>query len=248
MATAPRDEEYFYSPAVTTMVSAAFGLGTNLTWDAYARDLYIRSDGALQRQANLLLERGGVTEAEARALSAQRDLVRSSIRNRLSPWGRLWSELISPAQPSFEERVLQKGSIEAVVRSVGKSRAVVNRLAGAMRVVGHATIVLQVTYSVILIVEASPEERARVAARQGGAITGGVVGGWTGAWAGCASAAVFASPALVVPVVGEVTTGVACFAGGVVGGLGGGALGAWGGGDAGEAIYDYVTSMEWIQR
>lgn len=244
------DREYLYSPAETVVVSASFGLGSNLTWDAYARQLYIRADTRLQQQANALLARGSVTENEVRALSAQRDLIRSTIRSRLSPFGRLYSEILSPSlkNPSFEERFLQKGSLEAMLRSVGKSRAVVNRLATRMRFFGHSAVVVQIVFSAIVIIEARPEDRARVATRQGGAVAGGAAGGWVGAWAGCAGGAALASPSLVIPYVGEVTEAGACLIGGFAGGLGLGALGAAGGEKAGGALYDYVTTLTWTRR
>jgi hypothetical protein len=254
MGQAPRSSssanEFVYSPAVTVSVNASFGIGTNLSWDAYARHLYQQADAALQRQANLLLASGRLTEADVRALSAQRDLIRTNIRNQLSPFGRLYSEILAPAarNPSFEERLLEKGSLEALVKSVGKSRAVVNKLVTRMRWAGRATIVVQVVFSAVLIAEAAPEERARVASRQGGAIGGGVVGGWAGAWAGCAGGALLASPSLVIPFVGEVSTGGACLVGGLVGGLGLGAVGASLGERAGGAIYDYVTTINWSRR
>jgi hypothetical protein len=179
MASASPTIEFFYSPAVTVSVNASFGIGSNLSWDAYARHLYQQADLALQRQANALLASGRLIESDVRALSVKRDLVRSNVRNRLSPFGRLYSEILAPASrnPSFEERLLEKGSLDAMLKSVGKSRAVVNKLVTRMRWAGRATIVLQVVFSAVLIAEAQPEERARVASRQGGAIGGAVVGG-----------------------------------------------------------------------
>lgn len=231
-------------------VDAAFGLGSNLQWDAYQRGLYTKINTALDRQASLLRQRGLVTEAEVRALVEQRNKVLLEARSPLSPFGRLYSEILKPSNdlPTFEKLLRHKGSIEAIVQSAGKTRATTNRMVAAFRVVGRGTAVLQIVFTVVLVVRAKPEDRARVAARQGGGVAGGVVGGWAGAWAGCAGASLLASPSLVLPVVGEVTTGGACLVGGFVGGLGLGALGAWGGEQVGETAYDYVTKLTWVRR
>jgi hypothetical protein len=57
-----------------------------------------------------------------------------------------------------------------------------------------------------------------------------------------------ASPSLVIPVVGEVTTGGACIVGGIAGGVGAGWLGYLLGQWAGEATYDFVTEFQWTSR
>lgn len=247
MATAQQEQQFVYSPAITSTTGGAFGLGTNLTWDAYVRDTYSRLNAALQRQATALLDRGGVTEAEARALVEQRNLILAEVRGRVSPFGRLYSEILKPSTslPQFDNLLLHKGSIEAVITSVGKTRAVVNTLTARLRWAGRATIVLQITISAVLIIEAKPADRARVAAGQAGAMAGGVAGGWAGAWAGCAGASALASPSLAIPIWGEIGVGGACLIGGTISGLGLGAAGAYAGEKAGGAVYDYVTRLRW---
>lgn len=247
MYMAPKEEQYFYSPAIQVSVNATFGLGSNLAWDAYQRSLYTAINEATQKQADILRKSGRATEAEVRALIDQRNLLVVKAREPLSPFGRLYSEILKPSSdlPTFEKLVAKKGNIEAVLESVGKTRAVTNRLAVVSKVAGRAAVVLEIVMTVVLVVEAKPEDRARVLSQQGGSIAGGVAGGWVGAWAGCAGAASLASPSLVVPIYGEITTGGACFVGGIIGGLGLGALGAWGGEKAGGAIYDYVTRLTW---
>lgn len=145
--------------------------------------------------------------------------------------------------PTLEHLVAQKGSLEAVLTSVGKSRAVVNRLAAVSRVAGPATIVLQISVSAMVIYSASPEERGRVAAREGGGAAVGMLSGWGGMWAGCAGLSALASPSLVIPIVGEVT---ACVIGGIAGGAGAGWLGYLLGSWAGDATYDFVTDFQWL--
>lgn len=248
MATRPQDESQFlYSPAVRVTEGATFGLGSNLTWDAYQRRLYNQQNAIFTRQANELLRRGLITAEQTRVLVEQRNALVRDARRPLSPLGRLYSEILKPSHdlPSYERLLRGRGSNEAILRSVGTTRAVVNRLSVSMGYVGRGAVVLNLVLSAVVIARASPEDRARVASRQGGALAGGAAGGWAGAWAGCAGAALIASPSLVVPVVGEIGTGGACLIGGIAGGLGGGALGAWFGDQAGAAAYDFVTQLEW---
>lgn len=172
------------------------------------------------------------------------------MRQQLSPFGRLYSEILKPSNnlPTLEKLVAQKGSVEAVLTSVGKSRAVVNRFAAVSRVAGPAMIVIQITVSAMVISSAAPEDRGRVAAREAGGVGVGVLTGWGGMWAGCAGLSALASPSLVIPIVGEVTTGAACVIGGIAGGAGAGWLGYLLGQWAGEATYDFVTEFLWISK
>ncbi|WP_237476809.1 hypothetical protein [Lichenibacterium dinghuense] len=245
----PDQKQFNYSPAVTATGNGLFGLGTNLTWDAYQREVYNQANAALQKQARALMASGRITDAEARALSEQRNLILAAARDRLSPFGRLYSEILKPSGklPSYDGLLTAKGSIEAVIESVGRTRAVVNRLSVVMKNVGRAGVALQVVVSVVLIAEAKPEDRGRVTAGQAGALGGSAVAGWGGAWAGYASAALLASPSLTIPIVGEVTEGGACLVGGLLGGFGFGLLGGWGGQKAGEEVYDLVTRIRWIR-
>jgi hypothetical protein len=244
------EPQFLYSPAVRVSANATFGLGSNLLWDAYQRSLYNKINAALDRQASLLRQRGLITQAEVRALVEQRNKVLIEARKPLSPFGRLYSELLKPSKdlPTFERLVRQKGSIEAAIQSVGKTRATTNQMVATFKVIGRGTVVLQMVFTVVLVVRAKPEDRARVMARQGGSLAGAAAGGWAGAWAGCAGASLLASPSLALPVVGEITTGGACLVGGIVGGLGLGALGAWGGEQVGATAYDYVTKLTWVRR
>lgn len=244
-------QEFLYSPVVSNTGQASFGLGTNLTWDAFVRQTYERLNHAIQGQANALLRRGNVTVLEAKALvEGQRNALLRALRDRLSPFGRLYSEILKPSHslPTLERLVQQKGSIEAVLTSVGKSRASVNRLAATLRVGGAGTVVLSLGLSGVIIASASEEERARVAAGQAAALGGAMLGGWAGAWAGCAGLAVLASPSLTLPIVGEVTTGGACLIGGIAGGFGAGWVGALLGQWGGEAAHDFVTDLSWTRR
>lgn len=232
---------------MTVSEGATFGLGTNLAWDSYQRALHNQQNALFARQAHQLRARGFVTEAETRMLIDQRNALVLDARRPLSRFGRFFSEILKPSHDllTYERLIRAKGSNEAILQSVGKTRAMVNRLSVGMSLAGRGMVALNVVVSAVVIARASPEERARVTARQGGALAGGAAGGWTGAWAGCVGAAALASPSLMLPTIGEVTTGGACLVGGIAGGLSGGALGAWLGDEGAAAAYDYVTRLEW---
>ncbi|HEU0044790.1 hypothetical protein [Sphingomonas sp.] len=252
MASAvPRsDADYLYSPAVRATSSATYAVGATQTWDAFMRQSYEHANDVIQAQARALIQRGNVSPAEARLLvEGQRNALVMQMRNRLSPWGRLYSELLKPTStlPTLEQLVARKGSIEAVLASVGRSRSSVNGFAATMRVAGPAGIVIQIGLSAVIIARAAPEDRNRVASGQAGALAGGVLGGAGGAWAGCAGLSLLVSPSLVLPVVGEITTGGACLIGGIAGAAGAGWLGALLGQQAGTATYDFVTSFRWTR-
>jgi hypothetical protein len=238
------------SHAAQAAGDAAFSISPNLTWDAYWRSVYERASAAIQRQATVLISRGNITAQEARYLvESQRNALLLQMRDRLSPFGRLYSELLKPssALPTLEQLVERKGSIEAVLQSVGKSRVVVNRFAAVSRVAGPTMIVIQITLTAVVIAEAAPDERSRVASREIGGVVGATSFGTAGMWVGCFTFSVAVSPTLVLPIVGEVATGCACLVGGLVGGLGLGWAGHQLGRQAGENIYDFVTQMRWTR-
>lgn len=236
---------YFYSPAVKVVVEVPVAIAPGMTWDGFSRLLYDKTNEGLQRQANELLKRGAVTTVEARELVDARNQLLLRMRSRLTPFGELYSEILKPraSLKSFEELFKSKGSIEAVLKSVGKTRAVVDRIGAVSRVAGPASIVIEVTLTAVVIQQAAPQDRGRVAAREIGGVSGSVGGGLAGAWAGCASAALLASPTLAIPVAGEVTTGGACLFGGILGGMGLGWLGRKAGEQAGEGLYDIVNEV-----
>jgi hypothetical protein len=241
----PQNNQVLYSPAVKVVVDVPFAIAPGMTWDGFWRLIYDRANAGLQRQANLMLEQGRITVAESRALVNGRNELLLRIRSRLTPFGELYSELLKPGASlrSFEQFVAEKGTIEAVLRSVGRTRAVVDKIGVASRVAGPAAIVLEISLTALVIQQARPEDRNRVAAREVGGLVGSVGGGLGGMWAGCAGFAALASPSLVVPVVGEVSTGGACLVGGILGGLSVGWLGRRAGEAAGEGLYDMVNEM-----
>jgi hypothetical protein len=236
---------------VTQTAGSTFGIGSNLTWDAFVRQSYEKANAIIQQQANELLRRGNIFDGEARALvEGERNALVRAMRTQLTPFGRLYSEILKPSSslPTLERLARDKGSIEAVLTSVGKSRAVVNRFAAVARVAGPASVVLQFTVSAIVVTSAPSERRGRVASREIGGIGGATVGGWGGAWAGCAGLAALVSPTLALPIIGEVTTGGACLVGGITGGAAAGWVGSLLGQWAGEASYDFLADWLWVKR
>ena len=246
-ATRGGPEQVLVSPAFQNTVQVANNLAAPMTWDAFWRQAYGRADQVLQAQANELLQRGNITRVEYEALvKARNDLV-VEFRKPLTPFGRAYSEILKPSTrlPQPGELLTRKGSIEAVLESVGKSRAAVNRLSMVFRVAGPALVVLDITVTTVVVMKAPPEQRARTAAREYTGLGFGVAGGAGGAWAGCATLAALGSPSLVVPIVGEVTEGGLCLVGGILGGAGVGWLGREAGKKAGETVYDFVTTFRW---
>lgn len=248
-AMATQEEQQFqYSPVVQVAVEGSYAVGATQSWDAFMRKSYDQANQAISRQANALLLRGNVTAQEARALvEGQRNALVMQMRQRLSPWGRIYSELLKPSSslPTLDQLVARKGSIEAVLTSVGKSRSSVNRFAATVRSAGPAAILIQISLSGVIISQAAPQDRSRVASGQAGAIVGGAAVGAAGAWAGCLTGAALLSPSLILPIVGELGTGGGCLIGGIVGAFGYGAAGATVGEQVGTTTYDFLTRMEW---
>jgi hypothetical protein len=235
------------SPAFQQTVQVANNWATPMTWDAYWRMAYASADKVLQAQANELLKRGNITQVEYEGLVKARNTLVEEFRKPLSPFGRQYSEILKPSSkmPQPGELLSKKGSIEAVLQSVGKSRASVNQLSMVFRMAGPALLVLDITITTVVVMKAPPEQRGRTAAREYTGIGFGVAGGAGGAWAGCVSLAALGSPSLVVPIVGELTEAGLCMVGGLLGGLGVGWLSREAGKAAGETAYDLVTTFRW---
>lgn len=240
-------QQVLLSPAFQNVVQVSDNLAAPMTWDAFWRAAYGRADQALQAQANALLKRGNISPVEYEALVKARNELVKEFRKPLSPFGKAYSEILKPSSrlPRPGELLSKKGSIEAVLESVGKSRASVNRLSFVFRAAGPALLVLDITVTTVVVMKAPAEQRGRVAAREYTGLGAGVAGGVGGAWAGCATLAALGSPSLLIPVVGEVTEGGLCLVGGILGGLGVGWLGREAGKKVGETAYDFVTTFRW---
>jgi hypothetical protein len=235
------------SPAFQGVVQITDNMAAPMTWESYWRMAYDRADKVLQAQANELLKRGNITRQEFEQLVTARNRLVQEFRKPLGPFGKRYSEILKPLSklPQAPELLAKKGSVEAVLESVGKSRASVNRLSMVFRVAGPALLVLDITITTIVVMKAHAEQRGRVAAREYTGLGVGVASGAGGAWAGCVSLAALGSPTLLLPVAGEVTEGTLCAAGGILGGLGIGWVGREAGRAGGEAAYDFVTTFRW---
>lgn len=240
-------EEVLLGPVFRNSVELSSDVAAPMSWDAYWRLAYARADKVLQAQANELLKRGNISQGEYEGLVKARNTLVTEFRKPLSPLGRQYSEFLKPGSrlPTPAALLAKKGSIEAVLESVGRSRASVNRLSMVLRVAGPALLVLDITVTTIAVMKAPPEQRGCVAAREYTGLGGGVAGGVGGGWAGCATLAAIGSPSLALPIVGEVTEGGLCLVRGILGGLGVGWLGHQAGQVAGASAYDFVTTFRW---
>lgn len=247
--TAP--SRYSFAATASEVVNISFPVLSNMTLDGYCRLIYDKANAVIQRQANILLQRGNITVEEARQLvEVQRNGLIVEMRKPLSPFGKFYSETMKPAKklPTLQTLVDKKGSVEAVLVSVGKTRAVTNRIALVGRSAGPVGIVLEIAVIGVVIEKAPPDDRARVATVEiGGAaagLAGGTYGMWAGAVAGATWAGTWAAPSMLLPVVGEFTEGAAIVLGGIIGGM----LAGWVAHDAGKAATAEVwrlASLEW---
>jgi hypothetical protein len=235
------------SPAFKSTVDITFSIAPGMTWDGFWRLAYDRVNDGFNKQASLLLKEGRFTQQEVNLLVEARNRAVLEFRKPLSPFGKLYSEILKPSNQlkNLDQLLEEKGTLEAVVRSAGKTRQLVDHIGVATRVVGTAAIVVEIALTAVVIAEAPANERGRVAARQIGGATMSVAGGLGGAWAGCGTAALMVSPSLVVPVVGEIGEGAACALGGLMGGFGLGWLGRKTGEVIGDKAYDVYTDFHW---
>jgi hypothetical protein len=246
----PGTEQVNYSYAVRTKeyLQLPFPLGATWTWDSFWRGRYLRANAAIERQAQVLLDRGNLQHDEVKQLvEVERNGLVKQYRRPLTPMGRMYSEILKPSDnlPTLAQKLKEKGTLEAVLKSVAKTRATVNRMAVVAKVAGPISIGIEITMTAVVIELAPPADKDRVAAKQIGGVGGSLGGGLAGGWAGCAMFSMLASPSLVVPIVGEVTTGGACLLGGIIGTVGGGAFGRWLGEMGGEAVHDGVGEWQW---
>ncbi|WP_233806780.1 hypothetical protein [Paraburkholderia sp. HP33-1] len=239
-----------YAVKASEIVNIQFPVAANMTWDGYMRHIYDRTNALIQQQANKLLQRGNVTYEEAfRLVEVQRNGLILEMRRRLTPFGRFYSEALKASKnlPTLDGLLLKKGSIEAVLLSVGKSRSVVNRIAFVGRRAGPAGIVIEIVAIAVVIEKAPPNEKARIATEEIAGAIGGLALGTSGMWAGAATGAAWAgtwaAPTLVVPVVGEIAEGGAIMLGGIIGGV----LGGWFGHDASKEAAGQIWRLASIQ-
>jgi hypothetical protein len=167
------------SVTVSEIINIQLPIATTMTWDGYWQSVYEKANLVIQKQANELLARGNVTWEEARQLvEVQRNGLVVEMRKPPSPFGRYYSEVLKPLSdlPTLRSLVDKKGSIEAVSASVGKTRAVTNRIAFISRAVGPAGIVIEVAAVTAVIAQAPAERRGETSAEEIGGAVGGDVG------------------------------------------------------------------------
>jgi hypothetical protein len=242
-----------YSYAIRTKDTLDITLGgvADYTWNSFWRAAYEKATAGLQRQGDLLVARGNITMDEARYLvDVQRNGLVRDMRNPLTPFGKYYSEFLKPLKemPNLDKLLAQKGTLEAVLRSVGKSRVAVNRITFIARRAGPAAIAIDIVMTVVVIDLTPPAQRGKVAAQQVGGMAGSVVaaryGGLGGAWAGAELFLLLGSPALAIPVVGEITEGGAMMAGSVFGFFAGGLFG-WKTGQAAGGLIWQLAPITW---
>jgi hypothetical protein len=242
---------YSYAAHASETMNVAFPVTTNMSWDGFWRAAYNKANSVIQQQANQLMQRGNITLAEAKYLvETQRNALILEMRKPLSPFGKLYSERLKPAAslPTLESLLQRKGNIEAILLSVGKTRAVTNKISFIARAAGPAGAILEITAVSVVVEQAPPSERSRVAAEEISGAVGGLATGTAGMWAGGLAGAVWAgtwaAPTLAIPVIGVITEGGAILLGGIVGGL----FSSWAGHRASKAIASEVwsrTSTQW---
>ena len=251
MADQTEKFRYSYAVQIKDSMDVAFGGAFDFTWNGFWRLAYDKANQGIQKQANQLVKTGNFDAEEARQLvEVQRNGLVLTLRNELTPFGQFYSEVLKPGSSlkTLEQYVAEKGTVEAVLRSVGKSRQSVNRIAFVARRAGSAWIVIDIIMTIVVVEEAPLAEREKVAAEQVGGVAGSVVGarfgGLGGAWVGVTTFTALGSPSLAIPGVGEITEGVVALAGGVVGFLAGGLLGWEGGQVGGEKLWQF-TQVTW---
>jgi hypothetical protein len=244
---------YSYAVRAKATLDIPLGGATDYTWNGFQRLFYEKATAAIQRQADILERRGNITAAEARQLvEVQRNSLVLATRDQLTPFGKYYSEILKPTKDlkTFDLLLAEKGSIEAVIRSVGKSRQAVNRVAFVARRVGPAAIVLDIVLTIVIIDQAPAAERQKMAVGQvggmAGSLVGGRYGGWAGAWAGATIFSELGAATLTIPVVGEITEGGAVVIGGIVGFFFGGVVG-WGAGQVGGPLLWRQAQVVWKQ-
>lgn len=250
----PNGGRYSYVARASEVLNVSGPLAANMSWDGWWRLAYERANKAIQDQANELLRRGNVTAEEARDLvEVQRNSLVLEMRKPLTPFGKLYSEVLKPASelPTMDTLLERKGTVDAVLVSVGRTRAVTNRIAFVGRTAGTAGFVLEIIAVAVVIEQAPAHDRARVATEQIGGAVGGLAGGtagyWAGGLAGAAWAGTWASPTLIIPLVGEFTEGGAIIVGGIAGALLAGWMGHAAGHEASTLLWECLP-IDWKTR
>lgn len=203
-------------PVSKEVVEITLPLAGAMSWDAFHRAIYDQAAKKIQEQAFELSRKGALSPIEFEQFVAQRNALKVATRSQLSPFGELFSEILHP-QSEFktaQELLNKKGSIDAVIKGLGKTRGWVNRIGIVGRFAGPAVLVVQITFAAQVVADAPDDQKLRTGVSEAAEIGGGMAGGWYGAGSGCAAGAAatfwfFGGGAIV-----------GCGVGGVLGGIG----------------------------
>jgi hypothetical protein len=236
------------------------GAATVTTWDSVQRGKY--TAGNAKRSAEAVSRIRAYTEADdavgaweaGKKVSETRNAARVATQRKLSPGGRAMSEAIDAGRnfksPVAEYTTRTPGArtpsptrsaytiAERVAEGSGRSNPWMSRLARGGKVLGPPGIAVGLAFAGRNIYNATPEERERVTAGEGGTFLGGMIGASLGMSAGVMLAAIVSWFLLGL---GVIAAPIALLAIGL--GIIGAIAGAWAFGNAGRGIGE--TLYEW---
>lgn len=203
-------------PVAKGVVEVTVPLSGGMSWDAFQRMIYDRSAKQILEQALELSRKGALSPSEFEQFVAQRNALKEATRSKLSPFGKMFSEILQPSSDfkTAQQLLDKKGSVDAVIKGLGKTRGWVNRIGVVGRFAGPAVLVVQISFAAKVVADAPEDKKWRTGIGEAAEIGGGLVGGWYGAGAGCASGA-----AATVWLFGGGAI-VGCGIGGILGGIG----------------------------
>lgn len=228
--------------------------GANAEVEGILRALYRTADARLRRDAWQLVEeavRQGADRAQATANAAKWIVdARNQTKLRIRKWDldilRLMAEQSNvaiygnPVGPTYQQlhegwdspdgRTFPSKTDTQIIDDAARTRSSVNRWVGRLRIAGRACVLIDIGVGVFNVVDATPEERPRVALREIGILAGAAAGGWAGAKGG-GTVGAWAGPKGAV-------------AGAVIGGIGGGIAGGIAGAYGGELVAEELFPPE----
>jgi hypothetical protein len=218
-----------------------------MTYDSNQRGGYMQAIKANARAAVQQIDALGPTRipevtSVARSASAFRDAARTATQQTLTPWGKFMSRRIEGnANVPFEDRMTHREAklteklgrapaefelLKGVATGAGYSNKWVSRFASGARILGPIMTVGQVGMVGSQVYQAAPEDRLRVAGREGFKLSSNLLYGALGSIAGVAGAGLLlASP--LGPALGAyagITYLAASLGGGIAGGMVGGVV------------------------
>ena len=235
-------------PLPQTAGSGAVTIYNTIQRSKYISQIKLDSEGAI-RAINAAQEAKNLSAAESasRGASEARNTQRTATQKRLSPGSRYMSEVLEEAR-DFDSLVQDPkyarsnpfDTYRNVADAAGRSRKSIKLLTRLGKVAGPLGTAVGLGVAGYEIVEASPEERSCVVARESSGIVGGAVGAEIGMAGGTAAGVAIAGAlGLSGGPPGWLVLGLA-----LLGGLGGGYLGSETGRVGGEALHNAATSSD----